>query len=153
MNSLISIIAGLLLASHAFATEHLSPPSRFDAADISPANEFEGRWINDGDNANPVPAYRNGIHVQSTYDNSGYHHTFVGHYLNDHVIVGIQTRVSRANQTSTRMRLTLTFTSPDTIRVDWIALDSNSDLPKGMTGTAHIVRLAEPPAPARKDMD
>jgi len=115
-------------------------PALQSADDFSPEYEYAGHWTADGD-PTPSDVTRQGRHVVSIYNNSGYKHVFVGDYVNATTIKGIQTRCKRADQTTTRMRLTLTFLSPNSIRVDWIALDSNSDLTKGQTGVSMIQRV------------
>jgi hypothetical protein len=117
-----------------------SPASMLNSSDdFTPEYEFAGHWLADGD-PTPSDVTRHGKHVVSTYNNSGYKHVFVGDYVSDTIITGIQTRWKRADQTTTRMRLTLTFLSPNSILVDWVALDSNSDLAKGQIGVSLIQR-------------
>jgi hypothetical protein len=118
-----------------------SPNAATAAADhYTPKYEYAGHWTADGD-PTPSDVTREGRHVVSIYNNGGYKHVFVGDYVDDTTIKGIQTRVKRADGTTTRMRLTLTFLSPDSIRVDWVGLDSNSDLSKGQTGVSMIQRV------------
>lgn len=137
-----AIVMALALSSMANAKER---------SEFVPEYEIDGTWINDGDTAHPAPVVRTGREVRGSYVTPYYVHSFIGRYERDGTIVGIQTRVKTDDHTSTRMRLHLTFETTDSVRVDWVALDSRSDLPKGITGVAHLVR-AQPP-PFRKEMD
>jgi hypothetical protein len=141
--SALTFGAAILLSSCSQAERPLSNNSHEAPLDSSddfiPEYEFAGHWLADG-NPTSSDVTRHGKHVVSIYNNSGYKHVFIGEYADDGTIKGIQTRVKRADNTVTRMRLTLTFLSPDSIRVDWMALDSNSDLMKGQTGVSMIQR-------------
>jgi len=121
---------------------------------FSPKYEYAGHWLADGD-PTPSDVTRHGTHVVSVWNNGAYNHVFQGVYMDDGTIKGFQTRRKLADNTTTTMSLTLTFLSRTSIRVDWVALDSNSDLTAGATGVSMITRVpaATPfqpmPAPIR----
>jgi len=106
---------------------------------FSPKYDFAGHWLADGE-PTPSNVTRHGKHVVSIYNNSGYQHVFEGDYLDDVTIKGIQIRRSRADHTTTRMKLTIVLQSPSTATVTWLGLDSNSDLAKGQTGVSLLKR-------------
>jgi hypothetical protein len=133
MTGCVAVLAGLaiggwlLYAKFSFVPEH----------------EIKGQWSSDG-SAEYAKFQRHGKHVVSTYDNPGYQHKFEGDYIDDHTIVGIQTRRKRADDTTTLMRLTITQQSDGSATAEWVALDSNSDLRKGQTGVAYLKKADLP---------
>lgn len=136
-NILITVAAVLLLAALGvggwFAYSKLS---------FTPTYDYAGRWSDGAPESADV--HRHGKHVVFTYNTSDYEHTFTGNYIDDKTIVGVQTRRKRADGTSTRMSLTVTMSSADSARIDWVGLDSNSDIRQGQSGTAYIRRVASP---------
>jgi hypothetical protein len=116
----------------------LVPPGT--TGDFTPRYEATGRWLANGDSANPALISCQGRHVVCLYNNGGYTHIFSGDYVDDITIKGMQTRCKLADHTVTREAITLTFLSPDRIRVEWVALDSNSDLAKGQSAVDFLTR-------------
>ena len=108
-----------------------------------PKFEIAGNWNSDHSREHSE-VVRHGRHVSYTFNTAGYTHCFEGKYINDHTVEGIQARRSRADGTTTRMRLIITLESNNLLRADWVVLDSNSDLRKGQTGTAISRRVIVP---------
>jgi hypothetical protein len=86
------------------------------------------------------------------YNNGGYTHIFAGDYVDDITVKGMQTRCKLADHTVTRMAITLTVLSPDRLRVEWVALDSNSDLSKGQSAVAILTRAGAGSENAGRDL-
>jgi hypothetical protein len=116
------------------------PKHAVQDAHFVPTCDMAGNWTSDN-SAEPMDTYRQGRHVVSISSNTGYERVFDGDYVSGQTIQGIQTRRNRAEGTTTRLHLTVTLLTPDSGRVDWIALDSNSDLRDGQTGTYMIRRV------------
>ena len=119
-------------------------------ADFVPKYDIGGQWTSDN-SAEYADAYRIGKQVVIIFNNQDYEHLFEGAYTDDHTIKGIQLRRKRSDGSITVMKCTVNLTSPNSGFVPWTALDSNSDLSKGQTGTAVITRVITP-QPATEDM-
>ena len=92
-----------------------------------PKYDFSGHWNSDN-SVEYTDTRRHGRHIVFTGNNNGYAHVFEGDYVDEQTIEGIQTRRKLADGTTTRMHLTITLLSPDEGRVEWVALDSSSEI-------------------------
>lgn len=128
----------LSLASPTLSEQTIPDPN------FVPKYDFAGHWTTGSAEYNDT--LRIGRHVVSIYNDAGYEHLFEGDYSDDHTILGTQIRRKRADGSITLMRLTITLSSPDLALVQWVALDSNSDLSKGQTGTVMDRRVPVPQA-------
>ena len=108
-----------------------------------PKYDFAGEWTSDN-SPEHADVSRIGKHVVCIFNNAGYEQIFEGDYRDDCTIEGIQIRRNKSDNTITLMRQTIALSSPDSGLVNWIALDSNSDLRKGQTGIAVIRRVPIP---------
>jgi hypothetical protein len=118
--------------------------------DFVPKYDIVGQWSSDH-SADHADAYRIGKHVVVIFNGASYEHLFEGAYTDDHTIEGIQLRRKTSDGSITVMKCTINLTSPDSGFAPWTALDSNSDLRKGQTGTAEITRVI-PPQPCAEDI-
>ncbi len=109
-------------------------------AGFEPKYDLAGHWYAN-DPRVCSDTFRNGKHVFSVHDDGGYICVFEGDYVDDQTIDGTQSRCKRADGTVTRMRVSIVMQSPDLIKIDWVALDSNSDLREGQTGEVFEKRV------------
>jgi hypothetical protein len=125
--------------ARAEARDNTIPPAGAND-EFTPKYEITGRWAGAEGPSSLAIFTRQDRHVVMIYNAGGYNHVFTGDYVDDITVKGIQTRWKAADHTLTRMALTLTFLSPDRMKYNWEALDSNSDLAKGATGAGFNTR-------------
>jgi hypothetical protein len=138
VKNILIIVAAVLL----FAALGIGGWFAYSKLSFTPTYDFAGHWSDGAPESSDV--HRNGKRVVYTFNNSDFEHTFTGNYIDDKTIVGVQTRRKRADGTSTRMSLTIMLSSADSAQIDWVGLDSNSDIRQGQRGTAYIRRVASP---------
>jgi len=102
-----------------------------------------GHWYVD-DIRTLSPVTHQGKHVVMTINNVLYEQVLQGDFVSVNTIQGTLTRHKRSDGTTTILQETLYFTSPTTIKMQWIALDSNSDLTMGRSGLTPAIWLPDP---------
>lgn len=106
---------------------------------ITPAFDITGYWMSEDGIA---AFYQQGMEVQFIYDNNSFGQYFIGTYVTPKTIEGIQYRRNLANQCVTKMSLKFEILSKNTMRLEWVALDSECDLTSGQGGIRNVRRVS-----------
>ena len=110
--------------------------------EFTPKYDLAGHWVEDTD-PTPSTITRTGKHIVGTYNNALYEHTFEGDYVSPTTVEGVCTRKKISDQTTTTTHCTWVFSSPNVLRLYWVALDSKSDLKMGQSGYANNRRVSD----------
>lgn len=109
---------------------------------FSSKDQSGGHWYAD-DIQTLSPVTHQGKHVTMMINNVLYEQILRGDFVNANTIQGTIIRHKRSDNTTTTLQVTLVFTSPTTIRMQWIALDANSDLHMGQSGLMPVIWLPD----------
>jgi len=101
-----------------------------------------GHWYVD-DIRTLSPVTHQGKHVTMTINNVLYEQVLQGDFVDPTTVQGTLTRHKRSDNTTTTLQVTLIFTSTTTIKLQWVALDSNSDLHMGQSGLVSAIWLPD----------